>query len=43
MIPKLSSPLVKFIRTGEGVLVYVFGLVLVLVPIITSSVPSSET
>lgn len=38
-IPKTTAPLVKFIRSGEGVLVYLFGAILVLIPIITSNLP----
>ena len=37
IIPKQTDPLGKFIRTGEGWLVFAFNLALLIVPIVTSS------
>lgn len=42
MIPKLSAPLTKFIRTGEGILVFAANLGLLLVPIVTNSLSATN-
>lgn len=43
MIPKITSPLAKFIRTGEGILVFLFGTAATVVPIITNSLTPAES
>lgn len=41
MIPKTTTPLTKFIRTLEGIVVVVVNCVLIIVPIVTSSLPAT--
>lgn len=43
MIPKTTDPLTKFIRTGEGVLVFAFNIALVLVPIVSNSLTAAQS
>jgi hypothetical protein len=40
MVPKLTSPLVKGVRTTEGILVLVFNVAMLVIPIITSALPA---
>jgi hypothetical protein len=42
MIPKTTEPLAKFIRTGEGILVFGFNIALLVVPIISSSLTAAQ-
>ena len=37
IIPQQTNPLGKFIRTGEGWLVFAFNLALLIIPIVSSS------
>jgi hypothetical protein len=43
MIPKTTDPLAKFIRTGEGILVFGLNLVLLIVPIVSNSLTAAES
>jgi len=42
-IPKQTDPMTKFIRTGEGVLVFAFNLALLIVPIVSNSLSAAES
>ncbi len=42
LIPATTDPLAKFIRTGEGILVYLANIVLILVPIVTNSLSATQ-
>jgi hypothetical protein len=42
MIPKFTSPQVKFIRTGEGILVYLFNGAMIIIPLLSSSLSPVE-
>lgn len=43
MVPRKTDPLTKFIRTGEGVLVFLFNIALLVVPIVSSSLTAAES
>ena len=43
MVPKRTDPMAKFIRTGEGVLVFAFNIALVVVPIVSNSLSAAES
>lgn len=43
MVPKTTDPLTKFIRTGEGVLVFLFNIALLVVPIVSNSLTAAES
>lgn len=42
VIPKTTTPLTKFIRTGEGVLVFAFNLAMLIVPIVSNSLSPED-
>jgi hypothetical protein len=42
-IPKRTDPLAKFIRTGEGILVFAFNIALLIVPIVSSSLTAEQS
>ena len=42
VIPKKTTPLTKFIRTGEGVLVFAFNLTMLIVPIVSNSLSPAD-
>jgi hypothetical protein len=42
LVPRTTDPLTKFIRTGEGVLVFAFNLAMVLVPIVSDALTPQE-
>ena len=42
VIPKKTTPLTKFIRTGEGVLVFAFNLTMLIVPIVSNSLSPED-
>lgn len=42
LIPKLTNPLTKFIRTGEGILVYAANAALVVIPIVTNALSATQ-
>ena len=42
VIPEKTSPLTKFIRTGEGVLVFAFNLTMLIVPIVSNSLSPED-
>lgn len=42
IIPKTTSPLTKFIRTGEGILVFACNLALLIVPLATSALSANQ-
>lgn len=41
-IPKTTTPMVKFVRTGEGMLVVAFNIALLVVPIISSALTPAQ-
>jgi len=43
MIPTTTDPMTKFIRTGEGVLVFGFNLALLVVPIVSNSLSAAQS
>jgi hypothetical protein len=43
MIPRTTDPMTKFIRTGEGVLVFGFNLALLVVPIVSGSLSAAQS
>lgn len=43
MISRTTDPMTKFIRTGEGVLVFGFNLALLVVPIVSSSLTAAQS
>jgi hypothetical protein len=42
VIPEKTTPLTKFIRTGEGVLVFAFNLTMLIVPIVSNSLSPGD-
>ena len=42
VIPQKTTPLTKFIRTGEGVLVFAFNLTMLIVPIVSNSLSPED-
>jgi hypothetical protein len=42
VIPKTTVPLAKFIRTGEGVLVFAFNLTMLIVPIVSNALSPED-
>lgn len=42
LIPKTTTPLTKFIRTGEGILVFAFNIALLVVPIVSKALTPGE-
>jgi len=42
VIPEKTTPLTKFIRTGEGVLVFAFNLTMLIVPIVSNSLSPED-
>lgn len=42
VIPQKTTPLTKFVRTGEGVLVFAFNLAMLIVPIVSSALTPEE-
>jgi hypothetical protein len=42
VIPKKTTPLTKFIRTGEGVLVFAFNLTMLIIPIVSNSLSPED-
>lgn len=42
LVPKLTNPLTKFIRTGEGILVYAANAALVVIPIVTNALSATQ-
>jgi hypothetical protein len=42
LIPKKTDPKTKFIRTGEGILVFAFNVAMLVVPIVTSALSPTE-
>src|ERR1700760_4584793 len=42
VIPKTTTSMVKFVRTGEGLLVLAFNIALLVVPIISSSLTPAQ-
>ena len=42
LIPKTTKPLGKFIRTGEGILVFAFNIALVVVPIVSNALTAEQ-
>jgi hypothetical protein len=42
VIPKTTVPLAKFIRTGEGVLVFAFNLTMLIVPIVSNALTPED-
>ena len=42
VVPWMTSPLAKFIRTGEGILVFAFNLALLIVPIVSKSLSPTQ-
>jgi hypothetical protein len=42
MVPKLTDPMVKFIRTGEGILIYLFNAAMVVIPILSNALSPAE-
>ena len=43
IVPKTTNPLSKFIRTGEGILVFAFNLVLLIVPIVSNALTAEQS
>jgi hypothetical protein len=43
MIPKTTEPLAKFIRTGEGILVFALNIALLIVPIISNALTPDQS
>ncbi len=43
MVPKTTQPLTKFIRTGEGVLVFAFNIALLVVPIVSNALTAAQS
>jgi hypothetical protein len=43
MVPKQTEPMVKFIRTGEGILVFGFNIALVVVPIVSNALTAAQS
>lgn len=43
VVPKRTDPMAKFIRTGEGVLVFAFNIALVVVPIVSNSLSAAQS
>jgi hypothetical protein len=43
MVPKTTDPLAKFIRTGEGILVFAFNLALLIVPIVSNALTPAQS
>lgn len=43
MIPKTTDPLTKFIRTGEGILVFAFNIALLVVPIVSNALSPAQS
>jgi hypothetical protein len=43
MIPKTTDPLSKFIRTGEGILVFAFNIALLVVPIVSNALTPAQS
>ena len=43
MIPKTTDPLAKFIRTGEGILVFAFNLALLIVPLVSNALTPAQS
>jgi hypothetical protein len=43
MVPKRTDPMTKFIRTGEGILVFAFNIALVVVPIVSNALTPAES
>jgi hypothetical protein len=41
-IPTMTTPMVKFVRTGEGMLVVAFNIALLVVPIISSALTPAQ-
>jgi hypothetical protein len=41
-IPKTTTPMVKFVRTGEGMLVVAFNIALLVVPIISNALTPAQ-
>jgi hypothetical protein len=41
-IPEMTTPMVKFVRTGEGMLVVAFNIALLVVPIISSALTPAQ-
>lgn len=42
VIPKKTTPLTKFVRTGEGVLVFGFNLAMLIIPIVSSALTPEQ-
>jgi hypothetical protein len=42
VIPQKTTPLTKFVRTGEGVLVFAFNLTMLIVPIVSNSLSPED-
>ena len=42
VIPEKTTPLTKFVRTGEGVLVFAFNLTMLIVPIVSNSLSPED-
>jgi hypothetical protein len=42
LVPLQTSPLTKFIRTGEGVLIFAFNLAMLITPIVSSALTPSQ-
>jgi hypothetical protein len=42
VIPKKTTPLTKFVRTGEGVLVFAFNLTMLIVPIVSNALSPED-
>jgi hypothetical protein len=43
MIPKQTDPMTKFIRTGEGILVFGFNIALLVVPIVSNTLTPAQS
>jgi hypothetical protein len=43
MVPKQTDPMAKFIRTGEGILVFAFNIALLVVPIVSNALTPAES
>ncbi|HUA45455.1 MAG TPA: hypothetical protein VMA77_09530 [Solirubrobacteraceae bacterium] len=42
LIPRKTDPKAKFIRTGEGILVFAFNVAMLVIPIVTSALSATE-
>jgi hypothetical protein len=42
VVPRTTTPLGKFIRTGEGILVFAFNIAMVVVPIVSNSLSPAQ-